>query len=83
MFLSNSHTIIIHISSCRYVNAASGNIYICLLSYNTFRSATFYKDTTLVIHAVAKELGPQKVNLWHLTKLYEEKENGSVSHWPI
>ena len=56
------HIIVMHMSSQRYVYVASVNIYICILIYNTFHSATFYKDPPLITHAVAKELGPQKVN---------------------
>ena len=41
------------------------NIYtinMCTLICYTFRSAAFYKDPPLVIHALAQELSPQKVN---------------------
>ena len=50
-----------HMSSQRYINAASHYIYICILIYNTFCSATFYNDPPMITHAVAKELGPQAV----------------------
>ena len=51
-----------HMSSQRYINAASEYIYICILIYNTFCSATFYNDPPMITHAVAQELGPQEVN---------------------
>ena len=52
-----------HMSSQRYINAASENIYICILIYNTFRSAAFYNDPPVIRHAVAQEHGPQKVKM--------------------
>ena len=51
-----------HMSSQRYINAASEYKYIRILIYNTFCSATFYNDPPMITHAVAQELGPQKVN---------------------
>ena len=51
-----------HMSSQRYINAASEYKYICILIYNTFCSATFYNDPPMITHAVAQELGPQEVN---------------------
>ena len=51
-----------HMSSQRYINAASEYKYICILIYNTFCSATFYNDPPTITHAVAQELGPQEVN---------------------
>ena len=50
-----------HMSSQRYINAASEYKYICILIYNTFCSATFYNDPPMITHAVAQELGPQEV----------------------
>ena len=55
------HTIVMHMSSQRYINAASEYKYICILIYNTFCSATFYNDPPMITHAVAQELGPQEV----------------------
>ena len=52
-----------HMSSQRYINAASEYKYICILIYNTFCSATFYNDPPMITHAVAQELGPQEVNI--------------------
>ena len=51
-----------HMSSQRYINAASEYRYISILIYNTFCSATFYNDPPMITHAVAQELGPQEVN---------------------
>ena len=48
-----------HMSSQRYINAASEYKYMCILIYNTFCSATFYNDPPMITHAVAQELGPQ------------------------
>ena len=50
-----------HMSSQRYINAASEYKYICILIYNKFCSATFYNDPPMITHAVAQELGPQEV----------------------
>ena len=50
-----------HMSSQRYINAASEYTYICILIYNTFCSATFYNDPPMITHATAQELGPQEV----------------------
>ena len=50
-----------HMSSQRYINAASEYKYICILIYKTFCSATFYNDPPMITHAVAQELGPQEV----------------------
>ena len=50
-----------HMSSQRYINAASEYKYICILIYNTFCSATFNNDPPMITHAVAQELGPQEV----------------------
>ena len=52
-----------HMSSQRYINVASENIYICILIYNIFCSATFYNDSPVITHAVAQEVGPQEVKL--------------------
>ena len=52
-----------HMSSQRYINAASEYKYICILVYNTFCSATFYNDPPMITHAVAQELGPQEVKV--------------------
>ena len=53
-----------HMSSQRYINAASEYIlYICILIYNTFCSATFYNHPPMITHAVAHELSPQEVNV--------------------
>ena len=59
-----------NMSSRRYINAASEYLYMCTLICYIFRSAAFYKDPPLVIHALAQELSPQKVNVhfmvrWH------------------
>ena len=51
-----------HMSSQRYINAASEYNYICILINNTFCSATFYNDPPMITHVVAQELGPQEVN---------------------
>ena len=50
-----------HMSSQRYINAASEYKYICILIYDKFCSATFYDDPPMITHAVAQELGPQEV----------------------
>ena len=52
-----------NMSSRRYINAASEYLYMCTLICYTFRSAAFYKDPPLVIHALSQELSPPKVNL--------------------
>ena len=52
-----------HMSSQRYINAASEYKYICILIYNIFCSATFYNDPPMITHAVAQELGPQEVKV--------------------
>ena len=54
-----------HMSSQRYINAASEYKYICILIYNTFCSATFYNNPPMITHAVAQELGPQEVK-WRM-----------------
>ena len=69
-----------HMSSQRYINAASEYKYICILIYNTFCSATFYNDLTMITHAVAQELGPQEVkdklrrhyNIFRLVSLMDD-----------
>ena len=50
-----------NMSSRRYINAASEYLYTCTLICYTFRSAAFYKDPPLVIHALAQELSPQEI----------------------
>ena len=37
------------------------HIYICILIYNTFCSATYYNDPPMIMYAVAQKLDPQKV----------------------
>ena len=53
------HTLVMHMSSQWYINAASEKIYICILIYTAFGSAAFYNDPSVITHAVAQELGPQ------------------------
>ena len=47
-----------NMSSRRYINGASEYLYMCTLICYAFRSAAFYKDPPLVIHALAQELSP-------------------------
>ena len=66
-----------HMSSQRYINAASEYKYICIPIYNTFCSATFYNDPPMITHAVAQELGPQEVKC---DKCQQTKSCSNIQH---